>query len=121
MWPLFKRGLYSYIDAFERQVEHSLSSVQPTDLSAIQIEIQQLWFEMRAVVVVPTMFLQVNPTDMIVDLFFLKDTSLPFLRKLPRTDDPDIVRLVAGWISKDMKDQLSTDVSFLPTWLEVYK
>lgn len=51
---------------------------------------------MRLALAAPIVLLPADPTEMVVDLFALEKTPLPFLRKRPRIDGLDAARLEAG-------------------------
>lgn len=88
------------IDAFERRVQQSLSTVQPVDMTALQKEIQQLRTDMTVALAALVVFLPPEPSVLVVNLFAPEDPSHTFLGKRPHADDPNTLRLQAGMTKK---------------------
>lgn len=61
---------------------------------------------MRAIASAAFVLPQLDPTDMVVDLFCLDDTPLLSLENRPHSDDLDTIRQKAGMI-KDKKLELT--------------
>lgn len=83
------------IDAFERRVYQSLI-VQPVDMTALQKEIQQLQTDMTVALAVLVVFLLLEPSVLVVNLFAPEDPSHTSLGKRSHTDDPNTLRLQVG-------------------------
>lgn len=71
-----------------------MNKARPSDLLALQTEIQQLWANMTETHMTPIAVLLITPQVPMVDLFFSNDPTHSSLGRRPCTDEDPMVRHV---------------------------